>query len=229
MIKKTTHYELSKPDYNETADIEVINSNMDIIDGALHGLKGDLEQLEELEETVSYVSHGKNLIGTKLNKLYPVYIKANEKIVSSRYDGQVTPIMDKGVIAFYDKNKSKLASYSILLPNTSYRVLTLEKDAYYIAWETLPSVDFQVEMGNVATSYEPYNPYGNKQCLLDVKNDLDKLNALPIGTIIQIEADKDTIATTEAKYSWQYLGTSNIQYENGGAYTLEANVYRKNN
>ena len=42
MIKKTTHYELSKPDYNETADIEVINSNMDIIDGALHELKGDL-------------------------------------------------------------------------------------------------------------------------------------------------------------------------------------------
>ena len=63
----------------------------------------------------------------------------------------------------------------------------------------------------------------------EVKNDLDKLNALPIGTIIQIEADKDTIATTEAKYSWQYLGTSNIQYENGGAYILETNVYRKNN
>ena len=42
MIKKTTHYELSKPDYNETADIEVINSNMDIIDGALHELKSDL-------------------------------------------------------------------------------------------------------------------------------------------------------------------------------------------
>ena len=63
----------------------------------------------------------------------------------------------------------------------------------------------------------------------EVKNDLDKLNALPIGTIIQIETDKDTIATTEAKYSWQYLGTSNIQYENGGAYILVANVYRKNN
>ena len=45
MIKKTTHYELSKPDYNETADIEVINSNMDIIDGALHELKSDLDGL----------------------------------------------------------------------------------------------------------------------------------------------------------------------------------------
>ena len=45
MIKKTTHYELSKPDYNETADIEVINSNMDIIDGALHELKGDIIDL----------------------------------------------------------------------------------------------------------------------------------------------------------------------------------------
>ena len=69
---------------------------------------------------------------------------------------------------------------------------------------------------------------GNEE-VTKVKNDLDKLNSLPIGTIIQIEADKDTIATTEAKYSWQYLGTSNIQYDNGGAYTLVANVYRKNN
>ena len=45
MIKKTTHYELSKPDYNETADIEVVNSNMDIIDGALYELKEDLGQV----------------------------------------------------------------------------------------------------------------------------------------------------------------------------------------
>ena len=48
MIKKTTHYELSKPDYNETADIEVVNSNMDIIDGALYELKGDLINLNEV-------------------------------------------------------------------------------------------------------------------------------------------------------------------------------------
>ena len=92
-------------------------------------------------------------------------------------------------------------------------------------------LEVQLEKGSTTTPYEPCIP-SVKMLAEDVdtlKNDLDKLNALPIGTIIQIEADKDTIATTEAKYSWQYLGTSNIQYENGGAYTLVANVYRKNN
>ena len=69
---------------------------------------------------------------------------------------------------------------------------------------------------------------GNEE-VTKVKNDLDKLSSLPIGSIIQIEKDKDDIETTKQKYGWQYLGTSNIQYENGGAYILETNVYRKNN
>ena len=35
MSRQTTNYGLTKPDYTDTADIEVVNSNMDIIDGAL--------------------------------------------------------------------------------------------------------------------------------------------------------------------------------------------------
>lgn len=62
-----------------------------------------------------------------------------------------------------------------------------------------------------------------------IKNDLDKLNSLPKGSIIQIDADKDDIETTTQKYGWQYLGTSNIQYENGSLTLLVTNVYRKNN
>ena len=62
----------------------------------------------------------------------------------------------------------------------------------------------------------------------NLKNDLDKLNSLPIGSIIQIEAAKDNIETTTQKYGWQYLGTSNIQYERGNANLLVTNVYRKN-
>lgn len=63
----------------------------------------------------------------------------------------------------------------------------------------------------------------------ELKNDLDKLNSLPKGSIIQIEADKDDTKTTTQKYGWQYLGTSNIQYENGSSNLLVTNVYRKNN
>lgn len=65
--------------------------------------------------------------------------------------------------------------------------------------------------------------------ITNIKNDLDKLNSLPKGSIIQIEADKDDIETTTQKYGWQYLGTSNIQYDNGSSILLETNVYRKNN
>ena len=35
MARQTTNYALTKPDYTDTADIEVVNSNMDIIDEAL--------------------------------------------------------------------------------------------------------------------------------------------------------------------------------------------------
>ena len=35
MSRQTTNYGLTKPDYTDIADIEVVNSNMDIIDGAL--------------------------------------------------------------------------------------------------------------------------------------------------------------------------------------------------
>lgn len=65
--------------------------------------------------------------------------------------------------------------------------------------------------------------------IAELKNDLDKLNSLPKGTIIQIEADKDTIATTKEKYGWQYLGTSSIEYDNGSYVSMATNVYRKNN
>lgn len=62
-----------------------------------------------------------------------------------------------------------------------------------------------------------------------LKNDLDKLSSLPIGSIMQIEKYKDDIETTKQKYGWQYLGTSNIQYNNGSEKLLVMNVYRKNN
>ena len=64
-----------------------------------------------------------------------------------------------------------------------------------------------------------------------LKNDLDKLNSLPIGSIIQIEAAKDNIETTKQKYGWQYLGTSKIECgeSESSAKLLVTNVYRKNN
>ena len=67
------------------------------------------------------------------------------------------------------------------------------------------------------------------EAVAKLKNDLDKLNSLPIGSIIQIEAAKDNIETTTQKYGWQYLGTSNIECNDGSEVLLATNVYRKNN
>ena len=79
MIKKTTHYELSKPDYNETADIEVINSNMDIIDGALHELKEDLgdnrETLIQINKSCSEFEVGEYTVESGYYDLYSPTVK----------------------------------------------------------------------------------------------------------------------------------------------------------
>ena len=87
---------------------------------------------------------------------------------------------------------------------------------------------------NLDATYDDFKPYipSVKMLAEEVsaqKNDLDKLNSLPIGSIIQIEEDKDDIETTTQKYGWQYLGTSNIQYDIGSANILVTHVYRKNN
>ena len=83
-------------------------------------------------------------------------------------------------------------------------------------------------------TYDDFVPYTGDGYTLthdvaELKNDLDKLNSLPIGSIIQIEAAKDNIETTTQKYGWQYLGTSNIECNDGSIKLLVTNVYRKNN
>ena len=97
--------------------------------------------------------------------------------------------------------------------------ITSDTDIYIMVYTngsiTISNIKFTLQ--NIA------NEVGN------LKNDLDKLNSLPIGSIIQIEAAKDNIETTEQKYGWQYLGTSNIECNDGSVKLLVTNVYRKNN
>lgn len=101
--------------------------------------------------------------------------------------------------------------------NTSYTDTTTFKNAMqgkYLYYELATEISMNVDGNEAVTS---------------IKNDLDKLNSLPIGSIIQIEAAKDNIETTKKKYGWQYLGTSNIECNDGSVKILVTNVYRKNN
>ena len=97
--------------------------------------------------------------------------------------------------------------------------ITSDTDVYIMAYTngSLAISNIKFTLQNIA------NEVGN------IKNDLDKLNSLPIGSIIQIEAAKDNIETTTQKYGWQYLGTSNIECNDGSEVLLATNVYRKNN
>ena len=209
--------------YDDTevkGEIDEINSNLDTLEyGENAGGKNLANPKNFVNNKVVDVSSGIMLN----NNYYFIsgYIEVSPNITYTKQGFTST-----NEHYFYDKDKNPIKGFSsdTFIPpeNAKYVVLSGIKGNQGIA---------QLEEGSVATEYEPYIP-SVKMLAEDVaslKNDLDKLNALPIGTIIQIEADKDTIATTEAKYSWQHLGTSNIQYENGGAYILEANVYRKNN
>lgn len=103
MIKKTTHYELSKPDYNETADIEVINSNMDIIDGALHELKEDLDELDSL------------LVEKRVSQ----YLIAETKEVGRSY------YIGSNYINPYDKATQQIWKPIKLIANVSYYLLRI--------------------------------------------------------------------------------------------------------
>ena len=127
---------------------------------------------------------------------------------------------------YYDENKNPI---SMITSDT----FTTPSNAKYVVLSALIRNKniCMLEKGSKATTYEPYIP-SVKMLASEVaaqKNDLDKLNSLPKGSIIQIDADKDDIETTTQKYGWQYLGTSNIQYENGSLNILVTNVYRKNN
>lgn len=109
---------------------------------------------------------------------------------------------------YIDNDGTSIYCNAKLTANTSYNI----------------DMEFQVNVS-------PDNRYLalKNSVLYETKTDLDKLNSLPKGTIVQIEADKDTIATTKEKYGWQYLGTSSIEYDNGSYVSMATNVYRKNN
>ena len=57
MATQTTNYGLTKPSYNETADIGVINSNMDIIDAKM---KENADNVSTLATEVDEIDNGLN-------------------------------------------------------------------------------------------------------------------------------------------------------------------------
>lgn len=120
------------------------------ISNEISTLKDNLDELKS-----SNIGIGKNLIGNELNKLYPVYIEANTQFTVSRSDG-TTGWSQEGIIRLYDENMGLIDRKSGILTGNRSRTMSFDKDIYYISIEELASVPMQLEIGSVATSYEPY-------------------------------------------------------------------------
>lgn len=82
-MTETPNYKLKKPDLDDLADIEVLNNNMDIIDGAMDGIKTDLGQAAQ-EDTLQSVADkignttdtgATDSTGTVMGKLNALYNK----------------------------------------------------------------------------------------------------------------------------------------------------------
>ena len=212
------------------------------------------ESIDELNSNLHDLSYGdsaggKNLIDTSklqngyINKDYqytandsyrvtdfiPCY--ANESYVFQMWNNVENSWYNA---TFWNENKEKISGYAEPYStdkHITYNFTTPSGTAYIrYSYTYNPGSQVQIEEGTTATPYEPYIP--SVKMLADEvsaqKNDLDKLSSLPIGSIIQIEAAKDNIETTEQKYGWQYLGTSNIECNDGSVKLLVTNVYRKN-
>ena len=147
----------------------------------------------------------------------PIVIGSNQSITFS-----ADYVAESGIRAYFYKSDGTYLSTSAGSMTSGKCVITTPANCGKVTFITSRSDG--ITLANVGG----FRVYVNNE-IDKLKNDLDKLNSLPIGSIIQIEAAKDNIETTEQKYGWQYLGTSNIECNDGSVKLLVTNVYRKNN
>ena len=198
-------YEISDKKARER--IDELSSNLDS-QGLLNKFDGKLEQ--------GY----KNASGTIVWDSTNVCIKNTISVSSG---DKVTVKLDSVATRLYTtyRNNGVFVSEEINY-NTNNVTVTIPSGAN--------GLDITMVYDSTTTPSQVGNLYVYINNAIDaLKNDLDKLNSLPIGSIIQIEAAKDNIETTTQKYGWQYLGTSNIECNDGSVKLLVTNVYRKNN
>ena len=123
MSRQTTNYGLTKPDYTDTADIEVVNANMDIIDGALYELKGDLAKLYDTSLIYSKLKDGYYAnSGNKVN------FYSSPNFVSAVIDVNVG---DKYLISLSETGASEMPYYRLCDDE-----LNLIKSSEYSATDT---------------------------------------------------------------------------------------------
>ena len=118
--------------------------------------------------------------------------------------------------AFYDKDKQYVSKWSGYLPGMSNKTIAIPTNAKYVRVTTLGSAldSFQLELGSVATAYEPYK---EPQTLV-----VPTPNGLQTGKVLEVDARElhtykpNTTITNDsgAKMSVEYVADTKAYIDN---------------
>lgn len=67
-MKYTTNYNLYKPDYDDTIDVNFLNQNMDVLDGTVAGLNY-VQNVNTSDEGLTFIKRDRQQIAVPLNYL----------------------------------------------------------------------------------------------------------------------------------------------------------------
>lgn len=154
-----------------------VNQLVVVPDGAYYLMVSELEtnttnNVKRYDLLIDYKEYhsvviGKNLVGTDRTIYYPVKeLHTGDSLTFSTSDGQGST--QSVAIYFFDKDKNQLDYWTLGTGNTTRTVTLQPKDdgtRYLKLGVDTSSQPIQVEMGAVATEYEPY--FGNTKYLCE--------------------------------------------------------------
>lgn len=162
------------------------------------------DDVSSINNAISELAIGKNIVGSKANVYYPVYIKPGTTFTMSTSDGSNLQTAIK--LLMYNENKQQLSDYWTFRVDTSERTVTQTAalgTAYYMKWDVTPPVPLQVEIGSQKTVYEPY--FGNTKYLYAFSEDeSEKVNTL-IPTVAELSETVERMDDLEYAQEKLYL------------------------
>ena len=99
---------------------------------------------------------GKNLFGGTLGELFPLHIEKDTYVCASSSAERTAG----GQCRYYRADGTQIDYWSLSSTDQSldrkYKAFRLLEDAYYFKFENTENTNFQIEIGNALTAYEPY-------------------------------------------------------------------------
>lgn len=119
---------------------------------------GEIDEHEKYIEILKHTVAGKNLVDSITGVYFPVFIKAGGNVTWA-YKEKSALVVNQFYVYFYDKDKQQVSYYGSVSSNgpTSRTVKpSSTTDVYYIRLTGTLTDKLQIELGDIATDYEPY-------------------------------------------------------------------------